>query len=75
MFRIEGLRARDQVVRHAQLRAAIANGVMTRHSRKPFSAAELLPSNPWAPPPGKPGPFTFQQLSAQAALINARRRR
>lgn len=36
-------------LRHAQLQAAAANGALSKPDRKPFTAADFMRRDPWAP--------------------------
>ncbi len=64
----------DGLRRHAEVLSSLANGALTRKSGGLFTARELMPPDPWAPPapPTAPaGQQTVAELLAQVEQINA----
>lgn len=53
--------------RHAELLAAAHNGAMLKADKKPFSAADFMRSDPWAPP----APVRARLLDPMEAPLSA----
>lgn len=72
-FRQEQLHPAADRLRHAQQLAAAHNGPLSRPDKRLWRSADLMPSDPWAPPPAPtpPAPPGFAELAAQAAAINS----
>jgi hypothetical protein len=74
MFRAEELHPAADRLRHAQLRASLSNGPMTRSSKKPYVATEFF-ADPWAPPKAERPKLTASQIASQVAAANSIRRK
>lgn len=53
--------------RHAEIMAALHNGAMQRQDKRPFSAADFMPRDPWAPPEPPKVVASAQELMAEMA--------
>lgn len=54
-------------VRHAELLAAIANGPRQRTDKRPFTGADFIGTDPWAPPPRPAAAMTPEEMAAAHA--------
>jgi hypothetical protein len=56
-------------LRHAELLAATHNGAVLKQDKRPFTAADFMPHDPWAPPPPPPEVCSAQAMAAQLAAL------
>ena len=58
-------------MRHAQLMAALHNGPLVKPDKRPFTAADFLPPNPWATQADEPPEHEVASAHEFMALIKA----